>query len=228
MREIILFLKTYPLYFGVFLTLIPIGILLSKGRQGGVAYQLLLACLVTKIASDLLMIYYAAKGMNNLWLHNLMVPIRYFLLSGMIYHFLETPHFKKWIRISWSLFLVFIASDIYLSNKQIIFTEEHRYVRYSGVVECVLMLLWILLYFYEIMQSLKIANLLKSPAFLISVAWLLHYAALVFFAPLFYYMYRSKLTLDLGILEIIPDCMEYLAVVIISVGVSFIPSPKYD
>lgn len=228
MREIFLFLKTYPFYSGVLLTFIPIAILFSRGKQAGIAFQLLLGCLVLKLAVDLLMIYYAARGLNNLWLYNLMVPARYLLLSGMIYHLLETEKFRKWIRLSWLVFLLLFAGDFFFSNRQNIFTAEHRVDRYSGVVECVFMLLWVLLYFYEIMQSMKIANLLKSPGFLIAVAWMLHYASLVFFAPLFYYIYRSQLTLDLGILELVPDCVDYLTVLIISIGVSFIPSPKYD
>ncbi len=227
MREILVFLEYYPLYLGVFITLVPIGILIYKWRGLDTPFRLLFLYLSCRFLSDILMLYYAAVGQNNLWLHNLMVPLRYLLLSGVFYYFLESAKIRNWIRISVPLFLIFAVSDIYFSNHEAGQADEYLYVRYSGIVECLLMLLWILLYFYEIFRLLKVENLLKSARFLVAVAWLLYYASLVFLVPLFYYIYRSRSAIKLGILENVPDCMEILAVLITTVAVS-LPSVRYD
>jgi len=223
-KEILVFLRYYPLYLGVFIVLVPIGIMTYKWKRLDASFRLLFLYLVCRFLADMVMLYYAATGRNNLWLHNLMVPLRYLLLSGVFYYFLESPKIRYWIRVSIPFFLIFAIGDIYFSNHTAGRTDEYLYVRYSGVVECLLMLLWILLYFYEIFRLLK----LKSARFLVAVAWLLYYASLVFLTPLFYYIYRSQgLIIQLGLLENIPDFMEILAVLITTVAVS-LPSVRYD
>lgn len=212
----------------MFITLIPIGILFFKRRRLDISFRFLLVYLVGKLLTDSLMIYYASTGQNNIWLHNLVVPFRYFMLSSVFYHLLESPRFKKWIRISVPLFLILALGDVYFSNSQSSSLSEHLYIRYGGIVECLLMLLWILLYFYEVFSSLKIANLLRSPGFLVATAWLFYYASLVFFVPLFYYVYRIGSRLDLGYLQFIPDLMEILVIIILTVGVSFISVSEHD
>ncbi len=227
MKEILVFLKYYPLYTGVFITLVPIGIMIYKWKRLDASFRLLFLYLACKLVADIAMIYYAATGQNNIWIHNLMVPLRYVLLSGMFFYFLESPRSKYGIRVSIPLFLILAFADIYYSDNEGSPIDEYFYVRYSGIVECLLMLLWILLYFYELFRSLKIENLLKSPRFLTAVAWLCFYASMVFFTPVFYYISRSRRIIELGILEIVPDCMEILTVLILTGAVSFI-SVRYD
>ena len=226
-REILVFLRYYPLYTGVFIALVPICILIFKWRRLDTPSRLLFFWLVCQFVADIAMIYYAATGQNNIWIHNLMIPLRYVLLSGMLLGFLESAHSKYWIRVSMPLFLLFAFVDIYYSDNESSSLDGYFYVRYSAIVECFLMLLWILLYFYELFRSLKIKNLLKSPGFLTAVAWLCFYASMVFFAPVFYYISRSRRVIQLGVLEIVPDCMEILTVLILAVAVSFI-STGYD
>lgn len=204
------------------------GILVYKRRRLAVSYRFLLVYLIGKFFIDVVMLYYASSGENNIWLYNSLLPLRYILLSQVFAHFFESKKIRRWINFSIPFFLVFSLFDVYFSNISSSSMDDHLSVRYGGIVECLLMLLWILLYFYELFKSLRIANLLKSPPFLIAVAWLLFYASLVFFSPLFYYTHRVGSTLRLGFLEYIPDFMDVVVVVIISVAVSMISKDTHD
>jgi hypothetical protein len=221
-------LKHYPLYWGVFITLLPIGILCAKRPYLARAYQFLLAYLIGKFLVDLLMLSIAASGKNTIWLYNTLVPFRYLLVSQVFRQFIESDRIRIWINRSVPFFVALSLFDIYFSNIRSPSLNEHLSIRYGGIVECILMLLWILFYFYEVFQSLRIVNLLKSPPFLIAVAWLLFYASLVFYAPLFYYIHRLGSTFHLGFFEFIPDVMELVVILIITSAVRLLPARQHD
>ncbi len=226
LKAYITFLKVYPLYWGIFFTLVPLALLLRKWGHLYIAYKFLFFYLLWKFVSDQLMVCYAAAGQNNLYLYNLTVPMRYALLSGMVYHFYESTVFKRFLTTISPAFICFFLWDVYASNKEIGSLNQHLVTRYALMVECILMILWILLYFYEVLQSLRIKNLLRAPSFLISAAWLLFYASLVLVAPLMYYIYRWDGRLDLGSLLLIPDYTEMLSIMITALAVSFIHNNK--
>lgn len=188
----------------------------------------MLVYLALKFVVDFLMLYHAGMGVNNIWLHNSSVPLRYALLSQVFKNFIESPSIRRWITISVPVYLLLTVVDTYFSNLTSSSLQDQLPVRYMGIVECILMLLWILLYFYEVFKSLRISNLLKSPPFLVAVAWLLYYASLVFYSPLFYYIYRSGSVFQIGFFEAIPDLVEFLAILIVSIAVSMVSEKGYD
>lgn len=223
MPKVLEFLRYYPLYWGIFLTLIPVVILISRRRRLLVSFRFLLVYLIGKFVVDFLMLYYASSGENTIWLYNSILPLRYILISQVFRHFIESDRVRRWILMSWPLFLVLSAADIYYSNIRSESLADHLSVRYGGIIECILMLLWILLYLYEVFKSLKIANLLKSPSFVTAVAWLIFYSSLVFFAPVFFYIHRGGASINLGALTFIPDAMEFLSIAVLTYAVSLIP-----
>lgn len=223
MQKVLEFLRYYPLYWGIFLTLIPVIILLSRRRRLSVSFRFLLVYLSGKFIVDFLMLYYAGAGENTIWLHNYTLPLRYILVSQVFRYFIDSEKIRRWVLMSWPFFLLLSAADIYYSNIRSESLADHLSVRYGGIIECILMLLWILLYLYEVFKSLKIANLLKSPSFVTAVAWLIFYSSLVFFAPVFYYIHRGGESINLGALTFIPDAMEFLSIVVLTYAVSLIP-----
>lgn len=228
LRLILLFFEYYPIYLSVFVTLIPIGILVAKYTKLEVGFRLLLIYLICKFVLDWAMIYTAATGQNNILLHNLHVPLRYVLLSSMMYQFLESKKLKQTIKWMIPIFLVLSVGEIYVSYQPGNSDQEHFWVRYIGILECILMLLWVLLYFYELLKSLKVVNLLASARFVTVVAWMFFFASRVFFAPFLYYYARMHGRLDLGALELIPDYMDLLTILILAVAVGLITSQNND
>lgn len=228
LRAILIFFQYYPVFLGVFVTLIPIGILIAKRRKLDLAFRLLLVYLVIKFVLDWGMIYAAVTGQNNLLLHNLLVPIRYILLSSMMYQFLESEKLKQAIKWVIPFFLMLSAAEMYVSYLPGNSDQEHFLVRYIGVLECLLMLLWILLYFYELLKSLKVVNLLASARFVVAVAWMFFYSSLVFFLPFLFYVSRFRQRLDLGTLAFIPDYMDMLTNLILAAAVGLITSEHND
>jgi len=222
LKAYLTFFEHYPLYLGVFITIIPLVILARKWGQLHIAFRFLFLYLLWKLFSDLLMVHMASLGKNNIFFYNLTAILRYTLLSGMIYHIYETPAFKKLLLVVSAAFLPFSIWDNYYSNLKIPTFNDLLPTKYALVIECILMILWILLFFYEIIHSLRIRNLLRSPLFLTAAGWLLFYASLVFFAPLIYYIYRWDEPLHLGIIYMIPDLVEMLTIVVMIFAAGFI------
>ncbi|WP_215237391.1 hypothetical protein [Dyadobacter helix] len=83
------------------------------------------------------------------------------------------------------------------------------------------MIFWILVYFRELILSLKINNLLAYPFFWVCSGLLLYYSSFVFIAPIFHYTFRWDNFVDIGFMEYIPNIFEIISMLFIAIGVYY-------
>lgn len=181
--------------------------------------RLLFCYLVLKFIVDLSMLHFASNRTNNIIFYNLSIPLFYTLLGGMFYFKFQERVQRQFLIASIVGLFFFSAWDVINSNEDLNNMREHRVVLYSKTVEGVLMILLILLYFYEIIKSLQIPNLLTFPFFWVCSGLLLYYSSLIFIAPVIHYAYTWNNTMDLGITEVIPSIFEILCALLFSVGI---------
>ncbi len=213
--------------FSIILTLLPLILIAKRRAYIDPSLRLLMGFLLFKFIMDLFMFHYAAFRINNLVFANALVVARYCLLSSMFYFKFESRSFKRYIFPSVLLFIAFTLWDIFHTNPSIIDLHQHRVVMYAMTVEALLMIFWTLLYFFEVIRSLKIPSLLTFPFFWICSGLLLYYSTLIFIAPTFYYFFRWNKLLDIGFLDRIPYIFEIVSVILFSIGISFFSPHRY-
>lgn len=213
------FIKAYPFYFvGAMLTIFPL-ILMWKNRvYEQRPFFFLFIFLIYKLVNDLVMIHFASFQVNNLFFSNVNVVVRYFLLCCMYYHLFSNPRYKKILVYVSAAFILLATVEIYRSLGNFDTAQDNSDLQYSSTIECIAMISWILLYYYEIIKSLKISNLLASPSFLISAGFLMFYAVFAFVAPVMMYVNRWEPTVDIGFIQYIPAIFEmgYTLIVFLS------------
>jgi hypothetical protein len=91
--------------------------------------------------------------------------------------------------------------------------------RYSQVVESVLMILWVLLYFYEIIKSMVVKNITSYPFFWVCAGLLFFYSGNIFFFPFWYFMNKWENDLKLGLIEKIPYAVEIVSLLLFTIGI---------
>ena len=173
------------------------------------------------------MLYYAIFKINTVLYFNINVLLRYTLLSGMFYTKLESNIFKKYVAYSMLGFMFFCIGDFLYSNPELKTLHNHRALLYSTTLECLLMIFWILLYFYETIRSLKIPNLLLSPFFWICSGMLLFYSSYVFIAPVLHDVFKWNERLEIGFLLDIPSIFEIVSMILISIGTLVFSATHY-
>ncbi|TXK49110.1 hypothetical protein FVR03_06925 [Pontibacter qinzhouensis] len=110
------------------------------------------------------------KGLNNLWMSHVYIPLEYAILAYMYLCIFNNKIIKRLIIGSVVLFFLFCALDIvYLESLTI-------YNSYPRVIESVLMVLLSLLYFYKVFKDIDKADLLTDPYFLLSVGVIVNFA----------------------------------------------------
>ena len=211
----------------VFVTILPIMLILHKKAYVDSSFRCLLACLMIKLIIDLVLLRYATRRINYPILYNISIPIRYALLSAMFYFKIETEFYKKGILYSIAGLFIFSIWDIFHSNPDIEDLHNHHIVAYAATIECLLMLLWVLIYFYEIIHMLKIPNLLTFPFFWVCSGLLLYYSSFVFIAPVLYYSEQWENSLYIGFLNAIPYIFETLCLLFFSIGAWFCTKRDY-
>ena len=222
------FLRQPLLGLSVVITIVPIVVIWYQKAYANKAIRFLFIYLVIKLAIDAIMLHYVLHNLNNLIFYNINLPIRYVLLSGMLYHYFESPKYKKLLLFSAVGFVLFSAWDIISVNSNFSDTYNHALVRYSSTVESVLMIFWMLAFYYDAIQSLRISNLLSFPFFWICGGLLLFYSTYVFIAPLLHYHAQRERKLDLGILYQVPYLFEIISLVLSAVGIMYFSPRSYD
>ena len=192
----------------VFITLLPLILILKKKAYTSPAYLYLLIYLVFKLVTDLLMFHCAANRYNNLIIYNVSIPIRYGLLSMMFIYKLESKKLRYSIFGTIVIFALFSFWDIIKANPEIDNLHDHHMVPYASTVECILMILWTMLYFYELIRSMKVPSLLSSTFFWICCGLLLYYSSIVFITPILHYTEKWENPLSLGFVQNISYIFE--------------------
>ncbi len=218
----------YPLAsFVVFFILVPLGLAWVRYAYLDKAFRLLLAFLILDFVVGLWMLHLAAHRANNILLLNLFVPIRYILFSGMFYYNFRSR------KVRWVIFYTLIAFgpfallDIYASNHNLSDLHNHLVGRYSQVVESALIILWVLIYFYEIINNLKVSNILTYPFFWVCAGLLIFYSGNIFYFPFWYYTNQWENNLQLGWVEDVPYLVELISLSLFSLGI-WLTRPHHD
>lgn len=214
------YFERYPLAsFAVFIILLPLSLAIYRLDCLDRVFWLLFFFLCLDLLVGLGMIHLAAYRSNNILLLNLFVPCRYLLFSGMFYYKFHSPKLKKIILYSLVGFVPFTILDIYISNPQLSDLHSHRVGRYSQVVESSLIIVWALLYFYEMAKTLPVKNIISYPFFWVCAGLLLFYSGNIFYFPFWYYMYVWEDDLKLGFVEEVPYGVEILSLLLFSIGI---------
>lgn len=223
------FIEEYTLAsFAVFFIAVPLGLSLLRYTYLDKAFKLLFVFLCLDLGVGLWMVHLAAHRTNNVFLVNLFVPFRYILNSGMFYFTVRSEKVKRFIFPTLILFGPFALLDIYASNVNLTDMHNHLVGKYSQVVESVLIILWVLLYFYEIIKTLDITNLVSYPFFWVCAGLLTFYSGNIFYFPFWHYMYKWQNDLQLGFIEEIPYVVEIISLFMFSIGIWLTRSHQYD
>jgi hypothetical protein len=165
------------------------------------------------------MFHFAAMVKNNLFIYNIVIPIRYAFLSSMFVYNIGLKWVKRAIYLTILCFIPFSIWDILYINPDIMNLHDHQMVLYSATIESCLMLFWILLYFYDAVRALKIPNILASPFFWVCSGLLLYYSSLVFITPVLHYTEKWNRVIDIGFMNNIPYIFEILCTIFITIGI---------
>lgn len=211
----------------VFITLLPLVLIIYKKAYIDPSFKLLLLYLIFKLIIDVIMFHTAAMHQNNLLYFNIAIPFYYSFLSGMFYFKFSSIAFKRILVASMIGFLMFTTWDILKSNLQLQDLHNHRAVLFAKTVEGVLIIALVLLFFYEIIKSLQIPNLLTFPFFWVCSGLLLYYSSLIFIAPVFHYTATWNNSVDMGITNTIPTVFEILCALFFSIGIYHFSRASY-
>lgn len=213
--------------FSTFITLLPIVLIIIRKAYLDPTFKLLLFYLLFKLITDLLIFHSVVRQQNSIVFFNISIPIFYSLLAGTFYYKFSSRANKKGILYSIAGFLVFSIWDISNSNLDVTDFQNHRAVLFAKTVEGVLIIVLILLYFYEIINSLVVPDLLTFPFFWVCSGLLLYYSSFIFIAPILHYTATWKNIQDLGIARTVPYIFEIICALFFSVGVYHFSADDY-
>jgi hypothetical protein len=207
----------------VFLTALPIALVLYKRAFLDKAFLIFLIYLIAKFLIDLTMFEWASRHKNTMILYNLNVPVRYALSAWIFAEKMEIRKQQFWIYFSIPAFVLFAAWDLHRVNPSMTDLHNHKMVLFSTTVESLLMLFWILLYFYNTIRALKIPNLLNYPFFWMCSGLLIYYSSFLFIAPVLHYATQWDQWLEIGFLSYVPYLFEIVSILLFSIGIFQFP-----
>ncbi len=223
------YIERYPLASSaVFFILVPLFVAGFRYSHLNTAFRFLFVYLLLDLIVGLWMMYLAAHRANNILLLNLFVPLRYAFFSGMFYYYFRSALVKRIIFYSIIAFGPFALLDIYASNRDLTDLHNHLVGKYSQVVESVLIIFWVLLYFYEIIKTLQVSNILGYPFFWICAGLLIFYSGNIFYFPFWYYTNTWENKLQVGLIDDIPFIVELISLFLFSIGLWHIHSNHDD
>ncbi len=202
----------------VFITIIPILILVKRQAYLLKPYKLILVFLVIKLVLDLLMFHLATTRTNNLILYNIGVLISYCMLAGVFAYKMESPLTRKLIIASILIFPFIWLWDLLNANDNFFDLHNHAMVTFTSTLQCVLMILWVLMYFYELLHSMKVPSLLNSTFFWICCGLLLYYSSFVFIAPVLHYTEKWNNPMSIGFAAYLSYIFEIVYLIFFSIG----------
>lgn len=153
--------------------LIPIGMSLGRLRPLSVRFPSLLAYLGLSLLVESWGLYTSLSGAkNNLLVYNFFNIAELILLSGLYYRAFDGARFRQ---------LVLIINALYVPFALYRFTRAPD--AYDGLVlalENFLLILLVLLYFYQLLNNLEVTRLSRFPMFWISTGILMFFAGSLF------------------------------------------------
>lgn len=168
--------------------------------------------LVVKLVIELIMFYMASQVMNNLYLGNILTVATFFLIARMFQEMYESKTSRKVVEWCEFAFIVVFSYDLVRDGM-------HYTFRYTGMFNCIFIMLFCLVYFYQLIQNPKIPNLLAYPFFWVCSGLLAYFACCTFISPLAFYLDRWPANRDMHIFVLIPYILESAYLIIISLGI---------
>ena len=202
----------------VFITVLPIWILIKRKAYVVTPYKIILIFLIVKLVLDLLMFHMATIRSNNLAVYNLGILISYCMLASVFAYKIESPVTQKMIIGSIIMFPFIWLWDLLRANENLTDWHNHSMVSFTSTLQCVLMILWVLMYFYEILHSMKVPNLLNSTFFWICCGLLLFYSSFVFIAPVLHYTEKWNNPMSIGFAVYLSYIFEIVYLLFFSIG----------
>lgn len=195
-----------------FATIIPVVTFTWESAYKKPGIKFIFWFLAFKLFVELIMFYMASSKTSNLYLSNLLTIAGYLLLSGFFLSILNTYKQEAILSIGSTIFIASCVIDIHRDG-------IYDSFRYSGVVMCVLITGYCMMYFAGLIKSLKVVSLWRSPEFIICCALLLNYSTCAFFTPLQYYLDRFPADQNYRTFVLIPYIIEIVYLLIISVAI---------
>jgi len=203
----------YPIEsIAVFVTLFPISAMLFRMDYKHTTLKYLFWCLIFKFIIESLMLYMAIHKQNNLFLYNAYVCVSYAFFARMFYSAFDLNVYKKVvIWCSLLFYCVLIYDWVYVGLEQSLMV--------SGTFQCLMIILFVIMFFLEITASLKIRNLLRYSLFWVCSGLLVYYCSLTFVSPLFNMLDRWDGPRDFEILLMLPAVFECFYLMTIFFGI---------
>ena len=140
-------------------------------------YVFVILGLITEMSVPLI---YKVFG-NSYWLSHFYFPLEFLLLALVYIRELGSLNIRKWINVLVAIFMLFsIVNPIFIQ-------EFTKYSEVRGFTSIVL-LMFSILYYYQVMAEAKITKLAKEPMIWINTAVLLYFASRLFYNMLFTYI----------------------------------------
>jgi hypothetical protein len=195
-----------------FLTLIPLLVLWYRLDYKKKVERYFFIYLCSKLCIELVMFYMASRSMNNLFLYNTWVLVSYCLLARMCYQAIGHHVSRKVIIAGSGMFLLTFVYDIWD-------TGMLEVVKISGTVQCFLLIMYCLMFFFWLSQTRHIPNLLQYPVFWIFSGVLSYYAATTFATPIYNLCERvGGSQNDLYVIVLASYVMESIYLTVVGLG----------
>lgn len=162
----------------VLVTLFPIVVMLYRMDYRHSVLKYLFWCLLFKFSIDVVMLIMASKHINNLFLYNTYVLASYAFVATMFYRLADKDDFKLFILVVSVVFFLSFCMDWFYWGKD-------RTILFASVLQCLLIVIFVILYFWEVMKSLKVEYMLDYAPFWVISGLLLNYASLTFVVIVF-------------------------------------------
>ncbi len=183
------------LYLSQLLSFMPIlfGILFFKQLDKPLRlfwiYSLLMG--FTEILTE---IVFRQIGMN-MFLYPIYGLLHFLLISWVFYYFNELFAYKKWLLFTIPLYVLLFGSEYFF------LLEPNEMPSISMLTGSVVLMLFIFIFFFELLKQSSYTPLYKQPRFLIAVSVLIYSGSTIFYFLLFNYL--SKYTkINVGEIEI--------------------------
>lgn len=168
-------------------------------------------CLVSKFAIDLTMLWMASQKLNSLFLYNTYVLVSFVFIAAMIIKSLDKRGNRRILKCATVVFYLVFACDW-------IYWGPYMTISIAGVVQCLMLSWFVILYFWEVVHSLKIPVISKYPFFWACAGILINYAPLAFVVLTYNPLDRWGASQDFRVISDMAPILESFACIVMGFG----------
>lgn len=211
----------YPIIgINVFITLLPI-ILMSFRRESKIPLRIFFYFLVSKFVFDLIGMYLASNGMNSLLVCNIWVLTSFIFISLIFYHIFINDRVKGFILCCIALYLLFFLFDITHFNLNLADLRNHRYTAFAPVIRSVLILIFCMTFYWELIQELYIDDITKSLIFWMVCGLFIYHSVCLFTESINYIHFTWNSDKSLMVVAYMPYIFESVIMIMFSIGIFY-------